>query len=163
MAVALGLNQTSSAPPRSGRTVRTAPLFSLMTDDIPVPIGRRCIAAEQDLIIWADGHALRAVAVVDRNREGRLDLHGLGIDHRNRAWPIVAGAVDLWNVLIKFPGLRTPPALLEAVGGVRGALLAVKHERCQALYSVVVEMKVTKGASALCRDFAIMITLFCGS
>ena len=51
----------------------------------------------------------------------RLDLHGLGIDHCNCARRcIIAGTVDLWNVLIKFPGPRTPSALLEAVGGVRG-------------------------------------------
>ena len=64
----------------------------------------------------ADGHALREVAGVDWNREGLLDLHGLGIDHRNRA---PSGSVD-WNVLIEFSGRRTPPALLKAAGGVRG-------------------------------------------
>ena len=84
-------------------------------DRIPMPIGRRSVAAEQDLVLRADGHSLREVAVLVRNREARLDLHGLAIDYRNRAsWP----GADHWNVLIQFPGLRTPLALLEAAGGI---------------------------------------------
>ena len=90
-------------------------------NDLTVSIGPRCIAAEQDLIIRADGHALRAGAGVERDRKARLDLHGLGIDHCNLARRcIIAGTVDLWNVYIKLPGPRTPLALLDAVGGVRG-------------------------------------------
>ena len=38
-------------------------------NDLTVSIGRRCIAAEQDLIIRADGHALRAGAGLERDRE----------------------------------------------------------------------------------------------
>ena len=47
---------------------------------------------------------------------------------------IVAVAVDLGNVLIKFSATRAPSALLEAVGGIRAiALLAVKHDRANNL------------------------------
>ena len=81
--------------------------------------------------MWADGHALRAGAVLERNREDFVDLHGLGIDHRNLRLPWPPGPLT-WNVLIKFSGLRTPPALLEAVGGVRVPLLPSNSERCQA-------------------------------
>ena len=100
--------------------------------------GRRSVAAEHDLVVRADGHSLGEIAVRVRNREARLDQHGVAIDHRNRApWP---GAVH-WNVLIEFSSLRTPLALLEAAGGVDastvdwpaerrrlGTRCAVKHE-----------------------------------
>ena len=62
------------------------PFFALRTTVFRLPIGPLCIAAFQDLVIWADGHALRAGAVLKRDREQFLDRHFLGIDHRNCAW-----------------------------------------------------------------------------
>ena len=134
-----------------------------MTTVFRCPLGDGRIAAEQDLVLWADGHALRAGAVLERNRESFSTFIVLGIDHRNCAWcRIITGAVDLGNVLIKFSGLRTPSALLEAVGGIRGALLAVKHELPNDCigFLAAVEMKVTKGGDSA--GLAIMIRLFYG-
>ena len=48
-----------------------------MIDRIPMPIGRRCIAAEQDLIIRADGHSLRAGADGDAEPGSLHDRLGL--------------------------------------------------------------------------------------
>ena len=92
-----------------------------------------------------------------RNREWFLDLHVLGIDHRNCVLPAVR-AVD-WNVLIKFSGLRTPPALLEAVGGF-GVPFLPSNMSCanDFIGSSVVEMKVTKGGVSSA-GLAIMIRL----
>ena len=104
----------------------TAPLFALMmaTFDCPA-IGRDSGAAEQDLVLRADGHSLGELAGLGRNREDFLDLPGLAIDYHSRApWP----GADHWNVLIEFPSLRTPLALLEAAGGFRGAVIAVEFE-----------------------------------
>ncbi len=93
------LNQTSSAPPRSGRCLKIVPLFSLMTTVLRCPLGAACIAAEQDLTIRADSHALRAGAVVERNREDVLTFMVLGsITATAPGAGIIAGAVDLGNV-----------------------------------------------------------------
>src|SRR5262249_9456455 len=81
--------------------------------------------------------ALREGAVVNVNREGFLGVRPsrrdiFGIDHRNPTrFHTVDHRVggDLWNVLIKFSGLRTPPALFEAAArGVGGAVRAIKRE-----------------------------------
>ena len=55
-----------------------------------------------------------------------LDLPRLAIDYRSAPppWP----SAHHWNVLIKFPSLRTPLTLLEAAGGIRGAVIAVEFE-----------------------------------
>src|SRR5262249_53182162 len=83
-------------------------------DYIPMPIGRFRIAAFQDLAeSIGDSHSLRARAEVDVNPEHLLNSPCGGIDHRDPAGRcIIAGAVDLRNVLIKPQGHRTKPTLL---------------------------------------------------
>ena len=116
----------SASEIRNARQDRPAMLID--DREIAVTIGRLCIAAEQDLIMRANSHTLRAGAGVERNRKAFLDLHSLAIDNRNCSWHgIIPGrAVHRWNVLIKFPGLLTVRALLEAVGGLQGCVPAAE-------------------------------------
>src|ERR1700726_72295 len=83
-----------------------------------LPVSTGAIAAEQDLIIRPDRHALRSGARVVRDGEDLLDRHAYGVDHRNATGNrVVAGAVDFRDAYIDSPGSRAPLALLGAVGG----------------------------------------------
>src|SRR5262249_48650620 len=87
----------------------------------------RAITTDQDLTIWPDRHSLRRVAIRQRNVEGPLDPHRVRGDHCNdpmtRIWTIDSGPGD-----IELARPRTPLALLNAIGGFRGAVGAVERD-----------------------------------
>src|SRR6266851_5246910 len=60
--------------------------------------GARRIAAEQNLILWAECHSLRPGAFVDGDVERILDLHCGGRNHDDRTGlAIISWAVHLWD------------------------------------------------------------------
>src|SRR5262249_48743219 len=118
-------SQIREEPPRQGRSS-----VNIDHGRISKPVGRRPVAAEHDLIIRADGHALWEVTVVVRNREVRHDLRvsrqaGLRINPRNPPAGPIAGH---WTVLIKLSCLPTPPTLLETAGGLHGTICTVEYQ-----------------------------------
>src|SRR5262249_37073229 len=87
----------------------------------------RAAAAREHFTIIArertNGQSLRPGPVFGRDNEGRLDLKAQRIDARHAACRrVVAGAIDLRDGDIDLIVARIELALLDAVGGVRGAV-----------------------------------------
>src|SRR3954454_1086361 len=84
------------------------------------------VAAEEDLVIRPDRHALRGLAAGERDDKRCLNSHRFWVDHRDPT--STAGTIYLRQSDIEFPGPVTPLALLGAVYSLRRAAHTVEDD-----------------------------------
>src|SRR5882757_2683540 len=85
----------------------------------------RAIASNENLTIRANSHSLRDGTIGQWNVDGLLDLHGVRTDHCNDAMTII-GSFDPRDSDVEVSGPRTPLTLLDAIGGLRGAVRPIE-------------------------------------